>query len=162
MVSAFHDAWRKGLVTPAKFEGVLRRLGAPGRAGTVAARALLAEAMGARRPARSGYELVLADAIVGAGLPRPELNHPVRRPNGRMAEIDLAWPAVLYGDEFDHSFTHASPAEWRADIVRSVDLGTEGWWIDRFCEVHVEQHLDDVVGFIGTRLEERLRGRTAA
>jgi hypothetical protein len=159
--SAYHDAWHRGLLTPQEFAATLDSVAASGRLGVTRARELLERYPADGNPARSVNEIRLFDAIYDAGLPPPRLNHPVVRPGGKDAFIDLAWPEIGYGVEIDHTATHdAGTAEY--DLRRHGDLTVMGWFLDRPMEAHLEgpDGLAKWVSVIAARL--RMLGRGAA
>ncbi len=70
-------------------------------------------------------------AIRAAGL-RPEPRPYVVMKDGiRLAEIDIAFPPLLYGVEIDGPH-HLMPAMVQADKVRDRQLEQQQWRIDRF------------------------------
>ena len=60
------------------------------------------------RPTMSELELRFQEALVAAGLPAAEQQHPVTLPNGRTAYLDLAYPDERVDIEVDHTEWHAT------------------------------------------------------
>jgi hypothetical protein len=159
--SAYHDLWSRDPLLPSQVEEVLDRLGASGRHGTERLRATYLRYPADGNPAWSENELRLYDGIVDAGLLVPRLNYPVRRADGRLAYIDVAFPELKYGIEVDHTVTHGERVgQWQRDIDRSFELGYEDWFLDRVKEDHVEQYLDRTLEMVRRRLA-RFRGIAA-
>ncbi len=95
--------------------------------------------LGARGSSRLGGVIGLADplagspmetrirlAVVDGGLPTPVLQHPV----GPYL-LDLAYPAVLLGVEYDGR-DHLTPDRARRDLERQAYLTRAGWTVLRF------------------------------
>ena len=70
--------------------------------------------------------------------------YPVRSNSRTIAEIDLAYPDVLYGAEVDGPHHQLSEVA-AADKARDRRLTRLGWTIDRFLHTHV---LNDPEGFV--------------
>jgi very-short-patch-repair endonuclease len=149
--SAYHDAWHRGLVTPAQVVEVIERLSRPGRPGGPKLRAMVDRYPTEGNPARSLNEIRMYDAIYDrSDLPNALLNFRVVRATGVEAFIDLAWPEYMYGVEVDHTETHAE--RWRHDVIRTEELNDIGWTIDRVMEDHVERELAATVARTRRRL----------
>jgi very-short-patch-repair endonuclease len=70
--------------------------------------------------------------IVGAGLPRPEVQWVVQDPGTRTAFwLDLAWPELRIGIEYDGK-PHTDPAGVLRDIRRHTRLVDLGWRTYRY------------------------------
>lgn len=107
-------------------DDVLERLLAspPGR-GVRRARAVLA-ATDAR--AESPRESLLRLLVAGAGLPAPEVQWVVERPDGRLARLDLAWPERRVALEHD-GWPHDDPRRRSEDLARHNALRALGWTV---------------------------------
>jgi hypothetical protein len=86
------------------------------------------------RPAQSGFELDVIDAIRAVGLPEPQRQHPLLLPSGELIHIDIAWPAIQFGLEPGHSWWHGGNLRMHADIARDNACGELGWYIRRLDE----------------------------
>jgi hypothetical protein len=89
-------------------------------------------------PGRSALESRVLAAIAAAGLPEPERQHPVIRPDGRKAFIDLAYPEQLVAIEADGWEVHGQRAAFDADRVRGNELVLLGWKV-----LHVTSAMSD-------------------
>ncbi len=77
----------------------------------------------------SGLELRVLDAILDAGLPKPELQHWVTTPTGRY-RLDAAYPCDLLDIEVDGS-QHDDSDISASDEVRDATLRSLGWTVRR-------------------------------
>lgn len=103
--------------------------------------------------ARSAPEWHLQRLVANAGLPAPVLNHEVRDPAGGVRyEIDLAWPLVQFGIEYDSDAHHLLPSEIHRDRRRHRNLARLGWDIRHVSstDLRTPHHLTD-------EIEEALR-----
>lgn len=128
------DAWHLKLVTPAQASDYLAMARRSGRSGVASFQEWLERTDARARPAQSGFELDVIDAIRAVGLPRPERQHPVVLLNGELVHIDLAWPAIQFGLEPGHSWWHGGNLKMHADIARDNACGELGWYIRRLEE----------------------------
>lgn len=92
----------------------------------LARRALEAVRVGAESPMETKLRLML----VRAGFPEPELNIDVLDRNDVfLGRVDMLWPALRVGLEYDGSHHHLSRDAWERDRKRSNGFVTEGWRI---------------------------------
>lgn len=117
------------------------------------------------RRARSAMELVRAGAwsrpeshlrvlIVGAGLPEPQLNVPVRLLGGRTVVVDLAYPQWRLGLEYEGDGHRTDRAVWASDVTRREDLADVDWEIIRVGSADLYRR--------PLELEQRIRRRIRA
>lgn len=78
-------------------------------------------------PGRSALESRTVAALAGGGLPAPVRQHPVVRPDGRKAFIDLAYPPQMVAIEVDGFAFHSGRAAFDADRIRRNELVLLGW-----------------------------------
>jgi len=126
------DAMRRLGLTLVDVRRCIARLAAPGRRQPTALLAALAEIDPSFEPGQSALEDRALLALRRAGLPAPALQHPVRRPNGRMAYIDIAYPEVGLAIELDGWEHHGTRAAFDQDRARANDLTVLGWRVLRF------------------------------
>lgn len=67
--------------------------------------------------------------LLRAGFPEPEVNHRVADPDraGRSRRIDLAYPRLLIGIEYQGDIHRTSREAWRYDEARRDSLASVGW-----------------------------------
>jgi len=125
-----------------------------GRRGIHELRAALADV---RQGSISPKETELRLAMIAAGLPEPELNHRVEKPDGStLAVIDLAYRRAKVGVEYEgaHHFTVDGV---RSDIHRYELLADAGWLIVRVTNDDLTQRRAETM----ERIAQRLRSRDA-
>ena len=113
------------------------------RASTKAAMAAILEARRQRaRPAESTGETELAAWLTAAGLPPPTPQHQVAA-GGTVYLLDLAYPDLRLGFEYDGWASHGTRSAFDRDRVRGNALAAAGWTI-----LHVTSQMsrDSVVG----------------
>lgn len=120
-----------GLVRPRDLVEVRRRVGEHGRNGVVR----LDQAIdGLPREAsltESGPEIALLRILVEAGLPEPSLQHQVRV-GGGIYRIDVSYPDVKLGLEYDGADGHTRIDRFVEDRRRQNNLVGAGWTILRY------------------------------
>src|SRR5439155_9865820 len=84
-----------------------------GRNGVVVAAAILDRRERLGRTPQSVLERRLLRLIERAGIVAPECQYPVRRNDGRMAYLDVAWPPLRFGVEADGHGAHATRSQRR-------------------------------------------------
>lgn len=124
----------------------VEELSRPGRARPTALMLALAQRADGYDPGRSALESRALRAIEAAGLPAPVRQHPVRRPDGRWAYIDLAYPEALAAIETDGWRWHGGRRAFDADRLRSNDLVRLGWSCIHFTSTMSDRHLVETVG----------------
>jgi very-short-patch-repair endonuclease len=92
-----------------------------------------------KRIPRSKLERKFFRLLERNGLPLPVKRYKVRLPDGRVVEIDFAWPRLLLGIEVDGGATHAHKQQRAADNIRQADLEDLGWMLRRFTWEQVER-----------------------
>jgi hypothetical protein len=120
-----------GLAHPAAILGAARRSQhAKGRKGIPVLVDALRPWLDGIRPG-SPAELRLLRRLEGWGLPPPTKQHRVTDELGRIvAALDLAWPSLLVGLEYDGGLHHA-PRHLDHDVAREELLRALGWAIER-------------------------------
>jgi hypothetical protein len=111
------EAIVRTLAAPSTVLAVIRRAGhGPGRTGVEKLRSALDPWLEGIRP-DSPAEVRLLRRLADWGLPEPVRQHPVDLGDGRVAFIDLAWPAAAAGLEYDGR-AHHTPRQLAADVAR--------------------------------------------
>jgi Protein of unknown function (DUF559) len=113
-------------------------LSLPGTRG--AARVLALSSPGAESPMETRTRLML----VFAGLPTPTVQHEVWSNREFVARLDLAYPALRLGIEYDGD-QHRQRETFQADAVRANRLRLCGWTVLRFTANDVLRHPDRAV-----------------
>lgn len=102
--------------------------------------------------AESPGETRLRMALVLGGLPRPEAQLRVTRPDGSFAaRCDLAYPDVRLLLEYDGVEVHG-PDQLAADLTRQNLLFDLGWHLRRFTGFHVRHRQRAIVASVGALL----------
>lgn len=103
--------------------------GRQGRAGMSRLAELLAERPSSGRAPESEFERMLLRLLERLPGPRPVPQCEVRLPNGRVARLDVAYPAHKLDVEADSYTYHASRTDWAFDHTRNAALVAMGWRI---------------------------------
>ena len=109
------DAWRRS-----------------GRNGVAVAVKILDQREAIGKTPQHVIERRLLRIIRDAGIKAPECQYPVRRSDGRIAYLDVAWPELRYGSESDGNIAHATPAQRSLDAERQNALLAVEFVISRF------------------------------
>lgn len=100
-------------------------------------------------PQETRMRLVL---VRDGGLPEPELNWPVLVDGELVANIDLAYPDLLLGLEYEGEHHMTDAAQWAKDIRRAEMLADLGWNIMRV----TKRDLDALRGPFIARVRSRV------
>lgn len=122
---AAENAWHLGLVDPAAASAYLEWIRRSGRAGVVVFETWLEKVSTWERPAATGLEQNVIEALTRGGLSEPVRQHPLELRNGITIHIDIAWPQIKLGIEPGHSLFH-DPI---SDGVRFLQCNEVGWLI---------------------------------
>jgi hypothetical protein len=91
-----------------------------------------------RTGASSRRETWLRLILVDAGLPEPDLDHDVFDADGQfVACLDLAYPKLKIGIEYDGDHHRTDPVQWARDVDRLDRLIEEGWRVVRATKQHI-------------------------
>jgi hypothetical protein len=146
--SMANDALNKDLCRWDDILDVAHRLCRRGRPGGAAFLAMVREHPDGMVPVGSEDELLLAEAMIAAGLPDPVRQHAVELGTGRKAYLDLALVEVMIDVEVDHSHWHAGLVETQRDKSRDNLLRAKGWEPMRFTDTDVRKRLRFTVDLI--------------
>jgi hypothetical protein len=112
----------------------------------------------ADRRSGSPMETRLRMLIVQAGLPRPEVQWVVQDERTRTAVwLDLAWPDLMIGIEYEGEASHTEPNQVLRDIGRHTGLVDKGWRVYRYTKFEILRRQDLIVAQL-TRARERALG----
>lgn len=125
-------AMRVHRLDPLELRSWLARLAGPGRRDTQALKAALAARLPGWDPGESDLEARALLALHRAGLPAPVQQHVVRRSDGRLARVDLAYPTERIAIELDGWEHHGGRGAFDADRIRRNELTLLGWEVYQF------------------------------
>ncbi len=145
------DSVLRGGVDVAELQLVIDR--AAHRRGIVRARTAL-PLLNAR--SRSRAESHMRYAVVGAGLPVPDVNRAIYDAHGQwLFEPDLSYDDVRLALEYNGR-DHAAPKRMRRDITREVDAGQRGRWrTETFGPIEVFRRPDQLAAYVRELRRER-------
>ncbi len=125
----------------ASLDRVYRQHSIQGRNGCGALRDLLERHFGAAGAPDEVVEAQCADLLIAAGLPMPEHQWTVTRPDGKHARFDLAYPEYKIGIETDGKI-HEEEEVVELDHVRRNAVQLIGWTVFHFTweEVNYQPH----------------------
>lgn len=149
---ALEDARRRKLTDWDQLLSALVTHAKKGRRGVGVLRSILDQHAGEVAVTDSGFERLVATALVQAGLPRPVLQHEVRI-RGRRYRIDLAYPDPRLAIELDGS-VHLRRDVWEADHARQNALMLSGWTVLRFTWRDYLDHRSRLVTEVRSALKE--------
>lgn len=138
------DAIRRKLVTVRAWSRVARELHGRGRRKATVTRALVDERLIAPDRGDSSPELRIAQMLERAGLPRPALQHRVRV-GPRTARLDLAYPELMIGIEYDSWEFQHTRSVFDADRARGNELEVRGWCVLRFTSASSDREIVETV-----------------
>lgn len=133
---------------------VYRQHSIQGRNGCGALRDLLELHFGAEGAPEEVIEARCADLLAAAGLPVPQHQLEVLRPDGRIARLDLAYPELRIGIETDGR-VHGEEEVRQADAVRRNQLQLLGWTILHFTWEDVVHRPEHVVRTVRAAIARR-------
>jgi very-short-patch-repair endonuclease len=131
---AAEDAWHLGLVTPTDALEYLEAHRCRGKDGVSTMERWLERALRQDRPAQSGLEQSLLQALEERGLPSPVRQHPLVLPDGSTVHLDIAWPDIRLAVEPGSSWWHGGDDGQRQDQERDRACSEVGWLTLRFDE----------------------------
>lgn len=120
-----------------------------------ARRALALVDAGAESPQETRLRLLL----VRSGMPRPITQIPVADDRGRVRRrIDMGWPELKVGVEYDGEQHFLNPEDYAADIERLEFLASRGWLIVRVSSTQLRYRKTEVVDRVRRARAQRLHG----
>jgi predicted transcriptional regulator of viral defense system/very-short-patch-repair endonuclease len=143
--AALDDSLRHGLSLDALRRCAGRLGSAPGRRMRIV-HELLADRLPGYDPGDSDLETRVLRVLVGAGLPVPRQQVPVKV-GGRRFKLDLAYPDVRVGIELDGWETHGNFTAFHGDRERDALLASAGWVVTHFsARTHDQEMVAAVTG----------------
>lgn len=132
---------------------VYRRHSRQGRTGCGPFRLMLDRHLGEETMSRSGWNRLVQSILVDGALPKPELEYPVRGPDGFAADLDLAYPDQLIGIELDSATWHLNRRSFEHDPRRRNQLQNLGWSILNFTWSDYIERSRELIATVRTALE---------
>lgn len=126
--SAMHEGVRAGLLRPVDLARCIDRVPRSGRRASRPVRELAATLIPGYDPCESEPEFDLDRTIVSAGYPPPDKQVWVRGPGWRY-RLDLAYPDLRHGFEYQSEQEHLNQRAFHDDPLRTVRLQRAGWTI---------------------------------
>ena len=142
---------RKHGVDWVSLDRIYRQYSIQGRNGCGALRDLLERHFGSKGAPDEVVEIRCADLLVAAGLPEPEHQHAVLRPDGRVARFDLAYPEFAIGIETDGRI-HGEEEVRQSDNRRRNQAQILGWTVLHFSWEDVTYRPHEVVATVRAAL----------
>ena len=133
-------------------ERMYRSIAAQGRDGGGALHELLDRHFGEQGAPDEVVEVRCADLLVAAGLPKPEHQYEIVRPDGRRAFFDLAYPDLQIGIETEGTIHDADDVR-QEDHRRRNNVQLLGWTVFHFTWQDVVYRPDYVVQTVRAALE---------
>jgi hypothetical protein len=151
--AALDDAEQRGLVWRPYLQWRLDSLGGRGRSGVPQVRELVERTDG-RPLGDSWLEQQAIRIVTQAGLPLPRCQVHIRRPDRRIARVDLVWDGPRLVTELAGQRTHATRRRRQADAERAANLALAGYRVLEFTYEDVTERPEYVVTTIAAHLKQ--------
>ena len=132
-----------------------RRLNHQGRPGLARVNRVLSQRATWQRPAGSGLELRVLNALTERGVKGLICQHPIRLPDGVLIHPDGALPDIKWAVEVDHVTWHGGRLDAQRDKGRDRKLRRVGWQVDRVTDVELEQSFDATIDELVELVDDR-------
>ena len=152
---AAEDAWHLGLTSPSEMATYLDLHRCRGKDGVAKVERWLDHALDQDRPAQSGLEIELIQALLRARLPNPVRQHPLVVHTGETIHLDIAWPRIRLAIEPGATWWHGGDERQRRDQRRDLACSELGWLI-----VRLDESLRNDVGAVANRIRAIHRRRS--
>lgn len=153
LLIAVDSARLRKLVDWSDLYTVYRRHSRQGRTSCGPFRLLLDQHRGEETMSRSGWGRLVQLMLLDAGLPKPELEFPVRGPDGFAADLDLAYPDQRIGIELDSATFHLNRTSFENDPRRRNQVQNLGWSVLNFTWADYIERSHELVSTVQTALE---------
>lgn len=151
LVVALDAARRRQLVDWVVLVRTLDQHARRGRNGSARFRELLDRHLGSSALPDSAWNRSVANLLEAAGLPRPELEHPVTA-DGTTWRLDLAYPSHRLGIELQSVAWHLDRRSQRRDARKLRALQRLGWTVYPFTWSEWTDHPTALVGLVAEAL----------
>jgi hypothetical protein len=155
LIRVIEEIFRLQLCTFATLASTSQRLREHGRNGSARFARVLSSRPVWRKPPGSNLEMTVEEAIVAAGLPRPERNVPVRLLTGDVIHPDFLWAPQRAVLEVDHVTWHGGGLDGAYDKWRDRQLALLGILSLRITDQDVRSNLAAEVANLGEILRQR-------
>ncbi len=155
LLIAVDDARLRKLVDWEDLYTVYRRHSRQGRTSCGPFRLMLDRHLGEETMSRSGWNRLVQALLVENGLPKPELEYPVRGPRGFAADLDLAYPERRLGIELDSATWHLNRTSFENDPRRRNEIQNLGWSVLNFTWSDYAERSRQLVATVRTALKQR-------
>lgn len=122
-----------------------RRLNARGRPGLARVNRVLSKRATWQRPAGSGLELRVLNALEARGVHDLVRQHPLTLPDGVVIHPDGSLPEIRWAIEVDHVTWHGGRIDAQRDKGRDRKLRRIGWQVDRVTDVELGERFDATI-----------------
>lgn len=122
-----------------------RRMASRGRPGSARVNRVMSRRDDWQRPAGSGLEVRVFNALRRAGIAGLARQHPIRLPNGVTIHVDVAAPSIRWAVEVDHVTWHGGRFDAQQDKARDRGARRVGWQVERVTDQELR---DDFAGAI--------------
>ena len=139
-----------------------RRMSARGRPGLARVTRVLSQREVWQKPAGSGLELRVLNALAASGIGGIVRQHPIRLPNGIVIHPDGALPDLRWAVEIDHVTWHGGRLDAQRDKGRDRQLRRLGWQVDRVTDQEVRDDFAGVIAELVDLVDLRRRELRAA
>jgi len=129
---------------PALWE-MTRRLAARGRPGLARVQRVMSTRADWQKPAGSGLEVRVLNALERAGIGPLMRQHPLQLPNGITIHPDGAEPRLRWAVEIDHVTWHGGRVDAQRDKGRDRNARRIGWQIDRVTDQELVDNFDQTI-----------------
>ncbi len=126
LLQVIDDARRRELVDWSALLRTYRRRGRRGRNGSANLRLLLDQHFGSTTLPDSGFNRLVGQALVAAGLPAPEYEVWASLPDGARVRYDLAWPTYRLAVELHSSTWHLNRSALNNDARKVAQAARAG------------------------------------
>jgi hypothetical protein len=139
-----------------------RRLAARGRPGLARVQRVMSKRADWQKPAASGLEVRVLNALEQRGVGPLVRQHPLHLPNGVTIHPDGADPLVRWAVEIDHVTWHGGRLDSQRDKGRDRNARRVGWQIDRVTFQELSDDFDRAIDELVELYQMRCREVIAA
>lgn len=124
---------------------ITRRLTVRGRPGLARVQRVMSKRADWQKPAGSGIELLVLNALEQRGINSLLRQYPLQLPNGVTIHPDGADPSIRWAVEIDHVTWHGGRFDAQRDKGRDRSARRIGWQIDRVTDQELSESFDQAI-----------------